>query len=152
MADHLSPQRRSKLMGTIRGKNTKPELSVRKLLHTMGYRFRLHKKDLPGRPDVVLKKYGTVIFINGCFWHGHNCGRGKLPNTNVDFWKRKISGNVRRDARNQRRLRGIGWSVQNIWTCQIERDIERIIRRLALMRLGEKNTVASQKPNKTQKS
>ena len=106
-------------MSRIKNKNTKPELLVRSLLHKEGYRFRLHKKDLPGSPDIVLKKYKTVIFINGCLWHGHECPRGKLPDSNYEYWKTKIDANIERDKKNFEKLQSGGWQVLIIWTCEL---------------------------------
>lgn len=106
-------------MSRISGKNTKPELTVRSLLHKMGYRFRLHKSDLPGKPDITLPKYKKVIFVHGCFWHGHKgCKRSKLPDTNRGFWEKKIHSNVERDQKNTALLIEKGWGVKVIWGCQ----------------------------------
>ncbi len=110
-------------MSHISGKNTKPEIIIRKLIHQLGYRFRLHKKDLPGKPDIVFPKYHKVIFVNGCFWHHHkNCSRSTLPSTNKKFWKEKIEGNVKKDKRNYRQLRRLGWGYLVIWQCQIKKS------------------------------
>jgi DNA mismatch endonuclease (patch repair protein) len=112
---------RSALMATVKGENTKPEMLVRSILHRSGYRYKLHVKDLPGRPDIVLPKYGLAIFVNGCFWHQHNCKKGQtLPKTNEKFWKTKLSRNVERDANNQELLKKQGWKVIVIWECQIK--------------------------------
>ncbi len=107
-------------MSKISGKNTKPEIIIRKIAHSLGYRFRLHKKDLPGKPDIVFPKYKKVIFVNGCFWHGHkNCNRSKLPTTNTKFWEEKIEGNKKKDKSNYIRLKKLGWDYLVIWQCQI---------------------------------
>ena len=106
-------------MSGIGGKNTKPELVVRKLLHESGLRFRLHRKDLPGRPDIVLPKYKFAIFVNGCFWHGHQCSLFKMPASNTEFWKEKIEGNVKRDSNRIKQLRDLGWRVGVIWECSL---------------------------------
>lgn len=112
-------------MSHISGKNTKPEILVRSLLHRMGYRFRIHKKDLPGRPDICLPKHKKVIFVHGCFWHGHeNCPRSKRPTTNVEFWNKKIDGNIERDKENIKKLRRLGWQTLMIWTCEIKNQEE----------------------------
>ncbi len=118
--DRVSRERRSEIMSRIRGKNTKPELVVRRLLHRLGYRFRLHQKDLPGQPDVVLAKYKTVIFIHGCFWHGcDECDRGtRIPKTNTEFWLKKIAENRERDSGNLVRIRNLGWQVIVLWACE----------------------------------
>lgn len=119
MADIVDPKTRSRMMSGIRGKNTKPELIVRSLLHKQGFRFRLHRKDLPGTPDLVLPKYRAVIFINGCFWHGHDCSLFKLPASRTDFWQRKIQGNRLRDIRHHKELQIVGWRSLVIWECAI---------------------------------
>lgn len=121
MADVLTKEQRKKCMSHIKSKNSKPELLVRKFLFASGFRFRLHRKDLPGNPDIVLPKYKTVIFINGCFWHGHeDCKYSKLPETNPEFWKNKILGNINRDIANKTKLFSLGWNVIEIWQCQLK--------------------------------
>ncbi|WP_245590015.1 very short patch repair endonuclease [Desulfonatronum lacustre] len=108
-------------MSRIRGKNTKPELIVRSLLHGLGYRFRLHRKDLPGKPDITLPKYKKVVFVHGCFWHSHqNCPRAKRPTTNTEFWREKLGKNIRRDQENSERLKQKGWDVLVLWSCEIK--------------------------------
>lgn len=119
MADSLTPEQRSERMSRIRGRDTKPEMWVRRFLHAEGFRYRLHGKDLPGRPDLVLPKYGTVIFVHGCFWHAHHCQKGRIPSTRAGFWQDKFSINKRRDARNSRALRAAGWRVFHVWECSI---------------------------------
>jgi len=110
-------------MSHISGKDTKPEILVRSLLHRMGYRFRLHKKNMPGKPDIVLPKHKKVIFVHGCFWHGHkNCPRSKRPSTNVKFWNKKIDGNIERDKKNIKSLEYLGWKTLIIWTCEIKNE------------------------------
>lgn len=119
--DHLTALQRSQLMSRIGGKDTQPELVVRSLLHRMGYRFRLHAKSLPGKPDLVFSSRRKVIFVHGCFWHGHSCKRGQsTPKTNTIFWENKIRTNKLRDANSARRLRKAGWSVHTIWECKIK--------------------------------
>lgn len=111
-------------MASVRSRDTEPERPVRLLLHRMGYRFRLHASNLPGKPDIVLPRHKRAVFIHGCFWHGHkNCRRGTRPVSNTNFWNKKIDGNVRRDGRVGRQLRNLGWKVFTIWQCQI-RDRE----------------------------
>jgi len=109
-------------MRAIRSKNTKPELLVRRALHAAGYRFRLHVANLPGKPDIVLPKYRTVIFVHGCFWHGHNCKYFRLPQTRPEFWKTKIEANQARDTNNIAKLNQLGWQVILIWECAIRAD------------------------------
>lgn len=118
--DRLSKAQRSANMRAIRGKNTAPEIAVRKAAHRLGLRFRLHRKDLPGRPDLVFPKWRTVIFVNGCFWHGHTgCRRAKIPSSNSEFWREKLSRNVERDRGNLIQLQELGWHVEVIWQCDI---------------------------------
>lgn len=122
--DNRTKEQRSNCMKNIRSKNTTPELLVRKFLHKNGYRFRLHDKKLPGKPDIVLRKFNIVIFINGCFWHGHkNCIEAKKPKSNSKFWKTKIISNQQRDRKNIDSLTKLGWSVLTIWECQLQKDI-----------------------------
>jgi DNA mismatch endonuclease (patch repair protein) len=119
-------------MRQVRGRDTKPELFVRRWLHREGFRFRLHRADLPGKPDIVLPRYGVVIFVHGCFWHGHNgCRRSALPTSNREYWEAKITRNVERDQHNQRRLRRLGWRVISLWECRLkdERTLETRLRR-----------------------
>jgi DNA mismatch endonuclease (patch repair protein) len=111
-------------MARVKGQDTKPEKVVRSLLHKMGYRFRLHRKDLPGKPDVVLPKHRKVIFIHGCFWHGHKgCPRAARPTSNVEFWDRKIDGNIKRDVKARRLLKILGWKSLVVWQCKTK-DVE----------------------------
>jgi DNA mismatch endonuclease, patch repair protein len=111
---------RSRNMAAIRSRNTKPEMRVRSALHALGYRFRLHRKDLPGRPDIVLPRLRTVIFVHGCFWHCHRCKYGSAtPATRADFWAAKRAGNVARDRRNRSALRRAGWRVFVLWECEV---------------------------------
>lgn len=119
MTDRLSPERRSWNMAQVRHKDTKPELAVRRMLHGKGYRFRLHRKDLPGTPDIVLPRYKTVVFVNGCFWHRHGgCPEATMPKTRTDFWRGKFDENVARDRRNHAALRALGWKVHVVWECE----------------------------------
>lgn len=118
MADIVDPRKRSEMMAGIRAKNTKPELVVRRLLHSLGYRFRLHHKDLPGKPDIVLPKWKTAIFVHGCFWHGHeNCPLFRLPKSRTEFWAAKIAANRERDAKVKGDLNKLGWKIIEIWEC-----------------------------------
>ena len=132
MADSLAKERRSWNMSRIRGRNTGPELRLRSLLHRAGFRFRLHAKQLPGSPDVVLPKYRTAIFVHGCFWHRHpGCRNATMPSTRREFWQEKFDANVSRDARNQAALEAAGWTVLTIWECELKADAEGVVRRLA---------------------
>lgn len=119
MTDIVDPATRSRMMSGIRGKNTKPEIIVRQALHKAGFRFRLHRKDLPGNPDIVLPRYRAVIFVHGCFWHGHGCRYFKVPKTRTDFWLDKIMANAKRDRQKEDALRATGWTVLTVWECEI---------------------------------
>lgn len=128
--DHLSPQERSENMRRVRGKDTLPELAVRRALHKAGFRFRLHRKDLPGRPDIFLPRHKLVVFVHGCFWHGHEgCKRATIPATRTEFWSAKIEANRRRDAAAEGALRSKGLRVVTLWQCQLSDD-EEILRRI----------------------
>lgn len=119
--DIVSPAVRSRMMGGIRGTNTRPELLVRRYLHATGLRFRMHARDLPGRPDIVLRRHRAVVFVHGCFWHRHiGCIRATTPSTRPEFWTAKFTGNVARDAANEQRLRQAGWNVLTIWECEVD--------------------------------
>ena len=107
-------------MSKISGTETKPEILVRKYLFANGFRFRKNDKQYPGKPDIVLPKYKTVIFVHGCYWHGHNCPAGKLPETNKDFWREKINGNIERDKKNKLELEKQGWYVITVWQCELK--------------------------------
>lgn len=123
MVDRISEERRSWNMSRIRGKDTSPELQLRSLLHGAGYRFRLHYKKLPGRPDIVLKKYRTVIFVHGCYWHRHSgCSNATTPGTRTEFWQAKFDGTVERDKRKAKELRALGWRVITVWECELEKS------------------------------
>ncbi|GAA0868627.1 very short patch repair endonuclease [Brevundimonas basaltis] len=120
MADVVDAATRSRMMSGIRGKNTKPELLIRKALHARGFRYRLHCKDLPGNPDLCLPKYRAVIFVHGCFWHGHDCHLFKWPKTRPEFWREKIGRNREVDAAAMARLQDAGWRVAVVWECSIK--------------------------------
>ncbi|MBL8199775.1 MAG: DNA mismatch endonuclease Vsr [Chromatiales bacterium] len=120
MTDIVDRTTRSRMMAGIRGKDTRPELVIRKGLHKAGFRYRLHDKSLPGRPDLVLPRYKALIFINGCFWHGHKCAIFKWPSTRTAFWRDKIRGNAERDSRNRRLCTSAGWRVLTIWECSLK--------------------------------
>ncbi len=117
------PETRSRIMRAVKSRDTAPEMTVRSMIHRMGYRFRLHRKDLPGKPDIVFPSLKRAIFVHGCFWHGHDCARGdRAPKANADYWQSKIARNRNRDASNTVALRTAGWQVAVIWECQLKDD------------------------------
>ena len=131
MSDRISKEHRSWNMSRIKNKDTGIEVAVRKRLFSYGYRYRKNDSRLPGKPDIVLPKYKTVIFIHGCFWHLHyNCDNARLPKTNVDFWKTKLNHNVENDNKNQKLLEEMGWRVITVWECEIEADLENAINKI----------------------
>lgn len=140
MADTLTPGQRSERMSRIRGRDTKPEILVRRCLHASGLRFRLRQADLPGRPDIVLAKYQSVVFVHGCFWHAHRCQKGRVPATRTEFWRAKFEQNRRRDEQSVRALRKAGWHVFTVWECelsnQVKRDkaLDRLVRKIRKLR------------------
>ena len=123
MADTKTPAERSENMSRIRSTNTKPEEIVRKYLFSHGFRYRKNDKRYPGKPDIVLPKYRTIIFVNGCFWHMHGCSRSRLPRSNQEYWKPKIERNIQRDAENQQKLEADGWKVIVVWECELKKSI-----------------------------
>jgi DNA mismatch endonuclease (patch repair protein) len=126
-----NPETRSRIMRAVKGENTTPELIVRHLAFTLGYRYRLHRKDLPGKPDQVFPRMGKVIFVHGCFWHGHSCARGaRVPVHNRDYWTNKISRNVARDRITRALLRSLGWKSLVVWECELKKP-ERLDKKLA---------------------
>lgn len=130
MTDRFTPEKRTAIMRSIRGKDTKPEHIVRRLIHGLGYRYRLHARDLPGSPDLVFRSRRKVIFVHGCFWHRHRCRRGQsIPATRKRFWSEKLESNRKRDERQRRELRRLGWSVLTVWECQTSpKKLERLTR------------------------
>ncbi len=133
MPDRMTPDQRHRCMQSIRGKDTKPEMIVRRYLHAHGFRYRLHHGRLPGHPDLVLRQYRTCIFVNGCFWHGHEgCRYYTVPKTNTDFWMSKVERNRERDEEELARLKAMGWNTVIIWECQLKPAVrERTLRSLA---------------------
>lgn len=121
--DRLRPARRSWLMSRIKGRDTTPELIVRRMLHAEGYRFRLHRKDLPGKPDIVFPSRKKIVFVHGCFWHGHRCNKGRLPKSNEGFWKAKVDANRTRDRRHIKDLAAAGWKSLVIWQCELREPL-----------------------------
>ena len=121
MIDIVSPEQRSWMMSNIRAKDTKPEMTVRKLVYGLGYRYRLHDKALPGKPDLVFKSRRKVIFVHGCFWHHHQgCARGTVPKSKTDFWSSKLKANEERDKQNSQSLISLGWNVLTVWECELK--------------------------------
>ncbi len=129
-ADVFSKKKRSEIMSLIRSKNTKPEIYVRSFLHKNGYRFRLHQNNLPGKPDIVLKRHKVVINVNGCFWHQHNCGKSNIPKSNRKFWLNKFKNNKKRDRLNTLKLRKLGWKVYKIWECKVNKQTQSLVKNL----------------------
>lgn len=129
--DKVSSEIRSKMMSAVRGKDTAPERLIRSKLFSAGYRYRLHSKRLPGAPDIVLPKFMIVVFVHGCFWHGHHCRKGRQrPASNTKFWNKKLDGNLSRDKRNIAALRKSGWRVVVIWECSMETGFRRLLKAL----------------------
>lgn len=144
MLDSLSPAERSERMSRIKGKNTKPELVVRSLIHRMGYRYRLHGKGLPGRPDLVFASKRKVIFVHGCFWHRHEgCHLARLPKSRLDFWQPKLEANAERDKEVERRLAELGWKVLIIWECEVKEEAVLVSRVRAFLDDTENNNERS---------
>lgn len=130
MADTVSRSKRSEIMSSVKQRHTKPEITVRKILHRCGFRFRLHSKELPGTPDIVLPKYKMAIFVHGCFWHQHkNCGKSRRPSSNQDYWNTKLDENISRDKRKEKELSKLGWRVETIWQCETN-DTEGLSKKL----------------------
>lgn len=119
MVDTLSPEQRSRIMRAVATRNTKPELAMRRILHAMGYRFRLHRRDLPGTPDIIFPTSRKVIFVHGCFWHSHGCSKGRAPKSRLDYWKPKLDANRDRDAHNVRALIELDWEPLTVWACEL---------------------------------
>lgn len=132
MVDTLTPAERSERMRRVKGRDTTPELTVRRLLHRLGYRFRLHRRDLPGRPDIVLPRHRVAIFVHGCFWHRHedsDCRLARIPKSRLEFWLPKFSANQARDLRDQKALSDLGWRILIVWECEL-RDKEQLKNKL----------------------
>ena len=130
MTDTVSPEVRSRIMAQIKSKGMKPEMTVRRLLHGLGYRYRLHRKDLPGRPDLVFVSRRKVVFVNGCFWHNHaNCDKVRVPSTNTEYWTAKLQRNSERDKKNLALLAEMGWEATTVWECELD-DLESVTAQL----------------------
>jgi DNA mismatch endonuclease (patch repair protein) len=129
--DIWTKDKRSSVMSKIRSKNTKPEIILRKALFSNGFRYRIHDKNFPGKPDIVMPKYRTVIFVHGCFWHHHSdCKEGKVPKTNTKFWSEKLSKNIERDVRHNLALTALGWKIITVWECEIEKRLSVVLDKL----------------------
>ncbi len=129
--DIWTKQKRSEVMSRIRGKNTKPEMILRSELFKRGFRFRVHRKDLPGKPDIVLQKYKTIIFVHGCFWHFHKeCKEGRIPSSNSSFWKEKLIKNIAKDKKDKKECEALGWNVIIVWEREIEKKLNETIEKL----------------------
>lgn len=128
MVDTRSPEQRSRTMRAVATKNTTPELAVRRILHAMGYRFRLHRRDLPGTPDIVFPRRRKVVFVHGCFWHSHSCAKGRAPKSRQEYWKPKLDANRDRDARNARNLQKLGWACLTVWACELGDELSLVER------------------------
>ena len=150
MTDIVNAEKRSEIMSRIKGRNTTPELAVRRIAHGLGFRFRLHRRDLPGSPDLVFPRYRTIVFVHGCFWHRHDgCRYAYRPKSRIQFWTKKFEENVARDARNEAALRDLGWRVVVIWECET-RDQgavrARLLAHLGRRRLASAGTVGANPP------
>lgn len=154
MADSMTKEQRHRCMSHIRGRDTKPELLVRRFLWRHGFRYRLYDKRLPGRPDIIMRKWRTVIFVNGCFWHGHDCDKFRLPKTNSEFWQNKVDTNRRRDQLNIQRLGLMGFRVITIWECELtkarrEQTLDSLLYTLSEIVLQDSGAPAYQTPEET---
>ena len=134
MADFMSPEARSRVMSSIRSRNTSPELYVRKMVWAEGFRYRLHVKRLPGTPDLALAQYRLAVFVHGCFWHQHDCLKGRRPSSNREYWDNKLDRNISRDAKNHSLLQDLGWRVVTVWECKLTEDTYRALKLLRSLR------------------
>lgn len=125
--DIVNKTTRSRMMSGIRATNTRPEKLLRSLLHGAGFRFRIHVADLPGKPDILLPRFQAAIFVHGCFWHGHGCSLFKWPSTRREFWRKKISGNCKRDAKNISELKKLGWRIAIVWECELRENHKHVL-------------------------
>jgi len=139
MGDTFDATTRSRIMALIKSKNTSPEIKVRRAIHAAGFRYQLHRKDLPGTPDLVFPRFRLIVFVHGCFWHWHGCKRSRMPSTNHDYWTAKIERNVKRDAVDRTRLDELGWQVHVVWECQLDVGIHDLLGELAGKRIDLDN-------------
>lgn len=139
MADCFSQEKRSWVMAQIRSRDTQPEIALRKMLHGLGYRYRLHRSDLPGKPDLAMAKYRALIYVHGCFWHGHECQRGRRPKSNTDYWQKKLDRNIERDKKHLSDAKALGWRPLVVWECELAQDPELVLDRV-LQHLTKKPT------------
>lgn len=137
MQGNSTGQVRSRVMARVKGRDTGPELYVRSQVWRQGFRFRLHVRRLPGKPDLTLPRYKLVVFVHGCFWHQHGCARSRRPVSNQEYWDRKLDGNIARDAKNARLLRAMGWTVATVWECRLEQDTSTVLDLLKEMRSNQ---------------
>ncbi len=148
MADNHTPEERRRNMSHIRSKNTKPEETLRKALFSMGFRYRKNVNKLPGCPDIVLPKYKTIIFVNGCFWHMHeSCKQGRLPKSNLDYWREKLEKNVANDKLHEQQLTEMGWKTITLWECELKKDFEGVMDNLVNSLLQTEKTVVGEMKN-----
>ncbi len=136
MPDNVSSAKRSRIMASVKGKNTSPEMQVRRTLHQAGFRFRLHRKDLPGKPDIVLPRYRLAVFVHGCFWHWHGCKRSRMPSSNIEYWTSKIERNAHRDEQHLHAIESLGWDHVVIWECELPAAAEALVSHLNLLKLS----------------
>ncbi len=136
VTDWLTVEQRRRVMQAVKGKDTGPELTVRRIVHRLGYRYRLHRKGLPGRPDLVFGPSKKVIFVHGCFWHAHNCGHGRMPESRQEYWIPKLIGNKERDQANVAKLKATGWKVLTVWECEIKNTAELVDRLTQFLSAG----------------
>ena len=134
MPDQFSKEARSRIMARVHSENTSPEIAVRKALHAAGFRFRIHRKNLPGKPDVVLPRFSTAVRVNGCLWHGHQCERFRWPVANADYWRTKIQRTIDRDKANSDELESLGWKVLTVWDCELKPGITAMLSELGRAR------------------
>lgn len=146
MTDRLEPAVRRRLMQAVKGKDTAPEMALRSLLHRLGYRFRLHRRDLPGTPDIVLPGRRAAIFVHGCFWHGHGCNIGRLPKSRLDYWQPKIEANRSRDSRKRSELESAGWRVLEVWQCELKDSVPLVDRLRQFLNTSPSNSDRHSEP------